>query len=321
MKFLVEDEKGRLKITLDNECGLKVVLNNIGASVYAIYFDDKLMTMTPDSYLEFTKFNSYYGKTIGPIPNRLKDATIVMGDKTYTIDKNEGENCLHSGKFGLSNQKFKYRIIDTKKVVGANFTLVKKRKTDGLPGKITYNIGYALVEGDNTLYIKMSAFSDADTPMNMTNHTYFTLGEKDIGNLKLTIPAHRYIETNKEDLTPERIKDVIPCLDFQKGLRIGKYINDDYLQKHKTLGYDHCFLLDEGNIKVEGQEYEMDIKTNFNAVQVYTDNYPDNVKMIGAVNLTHRGVAIEPQDNLLDENILKKRTFYLREIAYHFQKK
>ena len=321
MKFLVEDEKNRLKITLDNECGLKVILNNIGASIYAIYFDDVLMNMTPANFLDFTAFNSYYGKTIGPIPNRVKDAFVMVDDKRYELDKNEGENCLHSGKFSLSNQRFKYRIIDTKKVVGVNFTLVKKKKTDGLPGKITYNIGYAIVENDNTLYVKMSAFSDADTPMNLTNHTYFTLGEKAVEELKLTIPAHKYIETNRYDLTPEVIKIVPNCLDFQKGMRIGHHINDPYLQDHKTLGYDHCFLLDEGKVKLENSKYELDITTDFNAVQIYTDNYPDNVKMINTNTLTHRGIAIEPQDNLLDENILRKRKFYMRQIAYHFQKK
>ena len=321
MKFLVEDEKGKLKVTLDNECGLKVVLNNIGASVYAIYFNDELMTMTPSNYLAFTKFNAYYGKTIGPIPNRLKDGLVKIGDKEYQMDQNEGENTLHSGKYGLSNQKFKYRIIDTKKAVGVTFTLVKKKKTDGLPGKVTYNVGYVLTENDNTLYVSISAFTDADTPLNMTNHTYFNLGENKIDSLKLTIPAHQYIETNKDNLLPERIKDIIPCLDFNKGKRIDKDIDDPYLQEHKTKGYDHCFLLDEGHIKLESKKYQLDIETNFNAAQIYSDNYPDDVKMIGTHETIHRGLAIEPQQNLLENNILGKRQFFSKEIKYHFIKK
>ena len=321
MKFSVIDEQKRVKITLDNECGLKVILNNVGAGIYAIYFNDELMTLTPESILTFTKPNCYYGKTIGPIPNRVENAIVDINGVSYPMEKNEGENCLHSGKFSICNQPFKYKIIDTKEVVGVNFTLVKKKNSDALPGTITYNIAYALVAGDNTLYLKMSAHTDADTPMSLTNHAYFTMGEKKIDALKLTIPAHKFVETRKEDLIPVRVRDILPCLDFQKAKRIDKDINDPYLQDHRSLGYDHCFILDKGEVRLESAKYAMDILTDFEALQIYSDNYNDGVVMLGTEELTHRGLAMEPQDSLLNHQILGKQKFYNREIKYHFTKK
>ena len=94
---------------------------------------------------------------------------------------------------------------------------------------------------------------------------------------------------------------------------------DNILQNHKTLGYDHCFLLDKGKITLENNKYKLDISTDFKAVQIYSDNYNDEIKMMGTDELTHRGLAIEPQDNLLNRLILGKRQFYNRKITYHFE--
>lgn len=321
MKYEVKKEGRLITITIDNECGLVAKLTNLGASIVSIYFDGKIMTLTPESLRDFMKPNAYYGKTVGPIPNRVKDGLINIEGTIYPLDKNEGNNTLHSGKYGLSNQFFKYNVIKEKKFVGVNFTLVKKNKADGLPGKITYNIAYMLQEGDNTLYLSMSAFSDADTVMGLTNHAYFTMGEKKNDGLKLTIPAHKFVDTCKKDLLPIEEKIVLPCLDFQKAKRIDKHINDEFLQNHRSLGYDHCFLLDKGEIRLESNKYIMDITTDFEALQIYSDNYNDNIKMIDTNELTHRGLAMEPQDSLLDRKILKKGQFYTRKINYHFQKK
>lgn len=321
MKYEVKKEGRLITITIDNECGLIAKLTNLGASIVSIYFDGKIMTLTPESLKDFMKPNAYYGKTVGPIPNRVKDGLIEINGTVYPLDKNEGNNTLHSGKYGLSNQFFKYNVIKEKKFVGVNFTLVKKNKADGLPGKITYNIAYMLQEGDNTLYLSMSAFSDTDTVMGLTNHAYFTMGEKKNDGLKLTIPAHKFVDTCKEDLLPIEEKIVLPCLDFQKAKRIDKHINDDFLQNHRSLGYDHCFLLDKGEIRLESDKYIMDITTDFEALQIYSDNYNDNIKMIDTDELTHRGLAMEPQDSLLDRKILKKGQFYTHKINYHFQKK
>ena len=321
MKYEVKEEKKIITITIDNECGLEATLTNVGASIVSIRFNGELMTLTPENMLDFVKPNIYYGKTIGPFPNRVKDATIEIEGTNYQLDANEGPNCLHSGKYGLSNQKFKYNVIKNKGFIGVNFMLVKKDKVDGLPGKITYTVGYVMQEGDNTLYLSMRAASDKNTIISMTNHAYFTLGEKKNDGLKLTIPSHKFIETGKEDLLPLRERIVLPCLDFQKAKRIDKDINDPYLMEHRSLGYDHCFLLDKGEIRLENSKYIMEITTDFTALQIYTDNYPDGIKMIGTEEERHRGIAMEPQDSFLTRELIKKGSVYSRTIQYHFSKK
>ena len=256
MKYDIKKEKNIITITIDNECGLSVTLTNIGASIVSINYQGELMTLTPKKMTDFVKPTIYYGKTIGPFPGRVKDGLINIKGETYQLDQNEGNNCLHSGKYGLSNQIFKYDVIKQKGFIGVNFMLTKKNKIDGVPGKIVYTVGYVLQEGNNSLNVFMRAMTNIDTIVGLTNHTYFTLGEQKVDSLKLTIPSHQFIYSNSEDLTPLEVRPIIPCLDFQKGKRIDKDINDPFLQEHKTKGYDHGFILDKGEIRLESKKYQ-----------------------------------------------------------------
>ena len=321
MKYDIKADKHIITITIDNECGLSATLSNVGASIVDIKYKGTSMVMTPEKLSDFAKPDMYYGRTIGPFPNRVKDSVITINGETYQLDCNETPNCLHSGKYGLSNQFFKYDVIKQKGFIGVNFMLTKKSGADGIPGKIVYTIGYVMQEGDNTLYLSMRAASDKDTIIGITNHTFFTLGEMNNDGLKLTIPSHKFIETGKEDLIPLQERIIIPCLDFQKSKRIDKHINDPYLQEHRSKGYDHCFLLDKGEIRLESSKYQLDISTDFEAVQIYSDNYEDGIKMMGTDNVIHRGVAIEPQDSLLDRKLIKRGKIYSHNIKYSFSDK
>ena len=321
MKYDIQKENNIITITIDNECGLKATLTNIGASIVSITFNNQLMTLTPKKMTDFVKPNIYYGKTVGPFPGRVKDGLIDIKGTQYQLDQNEGNNCLHSGKYGLSNQIFKYDVIKQKGFIGVNFMLTKKNKIDGVPGKIVYTIGYVMQEGDNTLNVFMRASSNEDTIIGLTNHSYFTLGESKVDALKLTIPAHKFIVTGEEDLLPHELNIVPPCLDFQKGKRIDKDFQDPFLQEHRSKGYDHSFILDKGEIRLENKKYQLDITTDFESVTIYTDNYADDIPMLGTEEKLHRGVAIEPQDSLLERKLIEKGKVYSRSIRYSFSEK
>lgn len=308
-------------LIIKNNNGLEVSLIPLGASIYAIRFHDEWMTLTPRSYQDFIKDNIYYGKTIGPIPNRLKDGRIFINDEEYKLTPNEGKNALHSSNIGLHQKMFDYEIIDKEKMISVIFSYQKKDMEDGLPGGIQYRIQYDLYKDENILVLSFSADSDKDTVMGLTNHAYLSLGQDRIDGLTLCVPSHHFIETGKEDLLPLKEKEIIPCLDFNEPKKIEKDINDPYLQDHRSLGYDHCFLLDKGNIKLENNKYLLDIQTDFPAVQIYSDNYRDNIKMMKTDEANHRGIAIEPQDNILKRIILKKGSIYHRTIKYHFYQK
>ena len=94
-------------------------------------------------------------------------------------------------------------------------------------------------------------------------------------------------------------------------------INDTYLKNSRTYGYDHHYFFKEINelipqVKLSNNEYELNIYTNYSGVQIYTDNYPDNYKWEQLTDNRRRSIAIEPQDNTLNREILKAKDEYIR---------
>ena len=310
-------------IVLDNEIGLQVYLVNIGASVWKIVFDGKVMNGVPDNFKDYFDGGCYYGKTVGPIANRIKDGKVIINNKEYQMEQNEGNNTLHSGSYGLSNYKFSYNgTIKTDKLWAVNYVLKTKKLKNGLPGNVSYQVTYALYAKENKLTILFSAISDEDTAMSMTNHLYFSLGDEDLSEMNLTIPANRFVNTEKDTLIPIEVKNVPKCLDFQKSKKIMKDIDDPFIKDHRSNGYDHCFILNSKDpVILENKNYKLSITSDFDSVQIYSDNYETPYNILTSTKKLHRSVAIEPEDNILELHILKKNEQYSKQIDYVFEKK
>ena len=290
----------------------KVVLSMLGASIVSIYIGEDILTMTPISLEELNRKDIYYGKTIGPIANRIKDGLVKIDNKEYRFSLNEKGVSLHSGDIGLSNKLFVSNIQDNKVI----FTYTQKIKDV----TISYGVAYTF-NNDYQIRIDYVVRVSNKFMINLTNHSYFTLGEQNIDNLSLQIKADSFIETEKETLLPLISRPIIDCLDFNNEKLIIKDVNDPYLKNHRSNGYDHSFILSEKEIKLESSKYVLDIKTDYPCVQIYSDNYIDNVKTINSNRLKERGIAIEPTDNMLNRPIIDKEEVYQRYIIYNFKKK
>ena len=159
---------------------------------------------------------------------------------------------------------------------------------------------------------------------NLTNHTYFTLGENSLDKLRLKLPSKEYVETTKEDLLPKCKRYSKYCINFDYFKNITSRIDDEYLQNHRSKGYDHyMFFLEENRndkINLHNSKYLLSIETDYEGAQIYSDNYEDNVKCFNTDALTHRGIAIEPSKSILDLNQLNVGEEYRHFILYKFQK-
>ena len=124
------------------------------------------------------------GAFVGRYANRIENAVFTLGGKTYQLEKNCGEHHLH-GCFS--------RKIYTVKSFGDTLLMEAESPDgdDGFPGTLKIAVRYTLTD-DNTFRMDYRVSSDADTLVNLTNHSYFNLdGGGDVLNQKLRIYASR----------------------------------------------------------------------------------------------------------------------------------
>lgn len=289
----------------------KVTLSSLGASIVSIYIGDDILTMTPINLEDLNRKDIFYGKTIGPITNRVKDGLIKIDNKEYHLPLNEVGISNHSGDIGISNQLFNVDI-DVNKVI---FTYIEHIED--------ITISYIVIYSFNDYQIRIDYFIRTNNKfvINLTNHTFFTLNESNINNLSLKLDSDSYIESDKDTLLPLSIKPIIDCLDFNNEKLITKDIDDPYLMNHKSKGYDHSFILKNKMVKLSSPQYELDISSDYECAHIYTDNYEDNVKTKNSNVNFRRGAAIEMTDNILSRPIIDKDEVYRRYIVYTFKKK
>ena len=151
------------------------------------------------------------GAFVGRYANRIENAVFSVGGKTYQLEKNNGENHLH----GTFPRKL-YRV----KSFGDTLLMEAESPDgeDGFPGNLKIAVRYTLTE-DNAFRMDYRVSSDADTIVNLTNHSYFNLdGEGDVLNQKLRLYASNYLEGNNATCPTGKILPVANSpMDFTAG--------------------------------------------------------------------------------------------------------
>ena len=102
---------------------------------------------------------------------------------------------------------------------------------DGFPGNLKVSVRYILTP-DNTLRMDYRVSSDADTIINLTNHTYFNLdGGGNVLGQKLRIYASNYLEGNNETCPTGKILPVDGTpMDFRTGKPLGRDLDTGFYQ-------------------------------------------------------------------------------------------
>ena len=179
------------------------------------------------------------GAFVGRYANRIENAVFTVGGKTYQLEANNGPNHLH----GCFSRKL-YRV----KSFGDTLLMEAESPDgeDGFPGNLKIAVRYTLTE-DNAFRMDYRVSSDADTIVNLTNHSYFNLdGGGDVLNQKLRIYASRYLEGNNQCCPTGAILPVADTpMDFTAGKLIGREIDTGFAQTTMVGGgYDHCYVID-----------------------------------------------------------------------------
>lgn len=305
--------------------GFEISLCSLGASICYIKDEETYLTLPFSNVNDFFKNTSYHGKSIGRVANRIKGNKLVINDKTYILENNEGNNTLHGGVNGISTKDFSYSIRKNASKALVKFYYLSPNLESGFPGNILFEIDYYIDSLEKTIKLKFFASTDMDTPIYLTNHTYFTLGEN-LDSLSLKIKADKYLEVDPNSLLAKRICDVTKSLDFTKTKAITKDIYDPKINIGRLNGYDHHYYFSKvstriNQIELTGKKYKMIIKTDYSGAQIYSDSFEDDILFLGYENKNrYRAIAIEPQDRDIVLKNIQKGCSYNRFIKYKFIK-
>ena len=257
----------------------KVHIMTRGAAILRLIYDGVDVVggfETLDEYLEDT---SHQGALIGRIANRVENAQFKLGDKIYNLPKNDNGNCLHGGD-GFDHKVFRFVEI-TENTATLEYT--SPDGEEGFPSELLVRVKYTLI--DDALMIEYTAIPDGDTPISLTNHSYFNLDGfgGTIEEHEALIYANEFTAVN--DLlipTGEHPSVNGTPFDFTTPRKIGERCSKDFI------GYDHNFVLSPTVFKdflgkklglatvVSSNSTEMSVYTDQPGIQFYIGNFLGN---------------------------------------------
>lgn len=282
---------------------LEVSVIEYGACIKTVWVKDKNgcpqnAVIGLDTLEEYIANTAFIGVTIGRHANRIEGAKVTIKGVAYDLEKNEGENNLHSGAFGFHTRVFTGEIIADTVVM----KLVSPHLDQGFPGTMELEIVYSLT-AEGGLHIEYRAVSDQDTICNLTNHSYFNLEGKSgtILDHQIILAADFYTPFKEGSLPTGEILSVKGTpFDFTTACRIGDPI--EAAKSPVAGGYDHNFVLraasDTPDAVVLAPESGicMQVFTTLPGIQFYSGNFLEGVPLSnGKKAVKHQALCLETQ--------------------------
>ena len=324
---------------LRNGNGMSAALTDYGAALVSLAVPDRNgelrdVVLGYDDAAGYEKGRGYIGAVVGRFANRIGGGSFMLGGRRYDLTQNDGRNSLHGGRDSYSKRLWAVKIpfsevnsrdilssaapesisdgvsqlarsnISNKKVI---FCLDSPDGDQGFPGDLHIEVSYTLTDG-NELHIDYSARSDRDTPLNLTNHSYFNLNGHESGRVTehtVRIRAEEYTPPDEELIPTGRIESVSGTpMDLRLPKAIAAGIDADFQSIRNCRGYDHNYVISRGDriyrdaasLYSGRSGIHMDVLTDMPGLQFYTANFMDGeAGKDGAVYGPRSGVCFETQ--------------------------
>lgn len=197
--------------SITNTCGTTLQVTNYGAAIVSCKLSDELDVVVGDkSFKNFTNGkHPHFGATTGRLAGRTSTAPFFWPRSDLWLNSGKKEQCkqyqlkgnerpethLHGGEVAFGRRVWgSGRIFETSTdllgtggLVGVDFLLSSPNLEGGYPGNVEVLARIGLNKNKNTIHISYEVTSDTSAPVNLTNHTYFNLGTKDVLQDSLTI--------------------------------------------------------------------------------------------------------------------------------------
>ena len=333
--------------TLTNANGIKMDVTNYGGIIVRLFVPDREGNMDDvvlgyNTVAEYILDTPYFGSLIGRVGNRIADGKFELNGKTYNLVKNndpDGILChLHGGTVGYDKVVWDAVPFIENNVPGLKLHYLSVDGEEGYPGNLDITVWYRLTN-DNAVKIDYLATTDADTPINLTQHSYFNLkgeGKGDILDHVLMFNAANYTPVNSGLIPTGKIAPVAGTpFDFTTPHAIGERVDSDHQQMVYGLGYDHNWVLDnqDGDLALAATVFEptsgrfMEVWTEEPGMQFYCGNFLNgsNIGKSGKAYNFRNGFCLETQhypDSINQPNfpstVLKPGEAYKTTTIYKF---
>ncbi len=289
--------------TLSNARGMTATVLDMGGTITAIHPD----AQSPNMVLGLKDAAAYeasgwWNCLIGRYANRIRGGFTLDG-KHYPLAQNEFGVTLHGGR----GQSWGTRIL---KVISADDASLRLRLLSpdgdqGFPGNLTVTVTYTLTPG-NELRLDYEAVTDAPTPVNLTNHTYFNLaGQGAVTQQLLQLNADHVTLTDEKQIPTGEIARVDgTAFDFRTPTPIGARLDSTEPQMTLARGYDHNVVLNKSapldwaaGMTDPASGRKMELLTTEPGMQVYSTNNVNGsqVNADGQVIRPREALALETQ--------------------------
>lgn len=319
--------------TLTNSKGHSISVLNLGGIISKLMMSDKDGTIENvvlgyNTVKEYEELSPYFGCITGRTAGRLTGAQFSIGDNTYKLTPNEGENNLHGGPVGLNQRVWSVAEVVEDTYSELVLSYVSEDMDQGFPGTLDMVVTYRFDDNDN-LTLSYQASTDKETILTLTNHTYFNLSgdlTTTILDHRLTIPADKHVAIGTDSMPIGVVETAGTAFDFTKGKPIGQDIENDEEQLKNGSGYDHPFVLngeDEEKILLEDPKTGrvMEVTTTETCVVCYTGNFLDQTPYVyNNIKVQKRGgICLETQyyPDAINAEFLPTQTLKPGEVYKH----
>ncbi len=290
--------------------GITAWITNYGARVVSLQVHDRQnkevdVVVGFDSIKDYLATEEvYHGAIIGRFANRIAKGKFSLGGKAYKLNVNNGPNHLHGGDDGFHNQVWDVAAVNENRIV---LTYMSKDGEEGYPGNMDVKVTYTLLERE--IKIDYHVACDAETILNITNHSYFNLNGLCTGtvlNHTLEINSDGFTAIDETLIPYGRTEKVEGTpFDFRTPVSIGKRIDEAHEQIRYGKGYDHNYVL---NKPVPGESFAaraigdqsgivMEVYTDQPGMQFYSGNFMEGKHKLkgGAMDIFRSAFCLETQ--------------------------
>ncbi len=210
---------------ISNQHGVEMSVITFGAVINSLRIPSKVGLIdvvlgfdTIGDYIESQTLPAppYFGAVIGRYSGRIKDGTFNLHHKTIRLNVNNNGNTLHGGINGFDRVLWTVQSLKSNSI---SLRYVSADGEEGFPGTMTVLVTYTITD-DNQINIDYEATSDADTVVNLTQHSYFNLdGHKgDLRIQDLMINSSRLLEIDSNNIPSGNIVEAsTKGMDFSGG--------------------------------------------------------------------------------------------------------